>query len=75
MIYKSIPRATASAEHAELITPVPPMNNTFIVSLPFFDALIFVCIINYSRFLPILQREIDTPGGIEYHGGKLTIDD
>jgi hypothetical protein len=29
-----MPRSTATREHAELITPVPPMNNTLSLAIP-----------------------------------------
>jgi hypothetical protein len=31
---RSMPRATASREHAELMTPLPPMNNTLSSVIP-----------------------------------------
>jgi hypothetical protein len=31
---KSMPRSTASREHAELMTPLPPMNNALSLAIP-----------------------------------------
>ena len=46
-----MPRFTASREQAELMTPVPPKNSTFILTISFFSQILTAANLLHPAYL------------------------